>query len=148
MKKTTLFSTIRIPLIFALGVVTLLMFSSSQCRTDPDEEHYPQDPYSPSFTANGVKYTSSGYSFLYFELKCTSDAVEITTITVEGPFGNLIATGGGETFQQNQSIYLYDEENFLYHEGKYDFTIKGIIRSGSYNGSSFTKTIGWELIIP
>ena len=148
MKKTAQFSMIKIPLIFAFGVVALLMFSASQCREPKVDDYYPPEPYSPSFTANGERYTSGGYPYLYFELKCTSDAVEITTIMVVGPHFTVTFSGGGEIYDQNQSIYLYDEERFHYAEGKYDFTIKGILRSGSHTGSSFTKTTGYELIIP
>ncbi|MBC8460484.1 MAG: hypothetical protein ISS17_00660 [Bacteroidales bacterium] len=139
MKKTTLFSLIGI---FIIGV----SMTMGGCKKKDTHDEWVPPAYKPSFIAQGFEYTSSGYSFLYFELKCTSDAVEITSIMVAGPFGTVTFSGGGEIFNQNQSIYLYDEDKFLYACGKWDFTIKGYIRSGSHTGESFTQTTRYELL--
>jgi len=130
--------------IFLLGFA--LTTGGCKKKSSADEEYLA--PYHPTFSAKGVKYNNSGYAFLYFEIKCTSDAVEITNISAYGPFGSATYSGGGETFNQNQTIYLYDEDKFLYHEGKYTFTINGYIRSGSHSGDSFSLTAYYELIIP
>lgn len=131
-----------------IGIVLLaLTLVTNGCKKKTEEDNWTA-PYVPSFLANGVKYTASGYSFLYFDIKCTSDAIEVTSVSVVGPYGSSSYSGGGETFSQNQSFYLYDENNFFYQEGKFTFTITGVIRSGAHSGETFTKSTSWELIIP
>ena len=140
MKKTRLFSL--------LGLfVIIVALAIGGCKKKNEEENYPQS-YSPSFIAEGEKYISGGYAYLAFELKCTSDAVEITEVMVVGPHFTKTYSGGGETFNQNEPFYIYDEEKFIYDEGMYTFTIKGFIRSGSHSGDSFNEITRWELIIP
>ena len=129
-------------------IFTIALTTGGCKKAENSEEENWTAPYSPSFLAQGVKYTSSGYSYLYFDVKCTSDAVEISSIGVTGPYGSSSYNGGGQTFSQNQSIYVYDEDHFMYRDGKYTFTINGIIRSGSNSGSTLTKITSWELIIP
>jgi len=141
MKKTALLFTI-----CALFLSAFVMCSGCKKKTSTDEETYVPPPYSPSFLASATSYTSGGYKVLAFEIKCTTDDVEITSLVISGPSANATYTGNGEVFQKNQSIFLPDE--FLYLEGKYSFTIKGIIKSSNNYGLAFTKITYWELIIP
>jgi len=143
MKKKAIF----ILILFSLGTI---FFTQEGCKkTETEEEEYFQPvPYSPIITANGVKYITSTYSFLYFELICTTDAIQVTTLSLSGPPGSYTYNGDETIFNQNQKIFLYDEDHLLYTEGKYVFTLKGVIRSGAHSGVTFTKSCSWELIIP
>lgn len=143
MKKKLQFPMIRIPLVFTIGMITILLFARTHCNLKVEEDPY---TYSPSFTVQGYHYTSGGYDFLYFELTCTTDVVEVSTIDVSGPNGHSSYSGGGEIFNQNQPIILYDEEHFPYEAYSYAFTIWGIVRSGSNSGTSFSKTVYFELV--
>ena len=143
MKKTAFLSLIGI-FLFSLMMTT----ESCKKTSTPEEEYYPPPAYSPTITAQGVKYYSSGYYFFYFELVCTSDAIMVSSVNLSGPTGTYTYNGDATVYAQNQKIYIYDEDHLLYKDGKYTFTVKGTITSGSHSGESFTKATYYELIIP
>lgn len=140
---------IRFPLVFSCGMIAFMIFSATQCKTKVDDDYPPPAPYTPSFTATGTKYTApGGSSVIEFVLTCTTDAISVTSVDLSGPFGTTSVDGGGQQFNMNQPFYISNPDIFFWTEGKYSFTIKGIIRSEAHSGESFVKTTYWELIIP
>ncbi len=126
----------------------MMALMSATCKKNQDEEdEHPATPYSPILVAEGTKVMKDGVYYLNFVITCTSDNIRLNSIVVTGPNSlNQSFDGQGQTFQMNEGILLLWD--FPYKEGKYTFTVSGLISGGNYNGSSFTKETYWTLIIP